>query len=1562
MARKRLNTKFLTIAGIVVGVVLLIAVVGAIFGGDAYRRVKWMVRGTPAEHAEKARKLYTENKFEEAGESFKRAMQLKGAPDAQMYTELGDCYSHLALADRENLIKAKACWDQAVAIDQAYVPALKRILDLLEADAERTARGTQAAERWEGVRVAAARLLQVAPDDVAAKVSFHRAILQRWTAGVDVGQTQVDESIRTLLAEADKNGKVNSDALFYGMSAMMQRAVERLKVPDRPGANAILAEVLRLVDASLAAYPNDAGVHFRAASTLRMLGFLERAETQAPKYQDRVKEEFEKAAQLVKPTDEYYVEMKLTWVKILESVPDQAGAEKIYRALLAELPADLSVRISYAEMLARISERRQDAIDLLENAPPPDMAKVAGIKAWIAKEQESVALFTLLNTKLDMHSSMRNKPEAAKLLSNAEEIYSKLSSYAGMADSPMGLQARGRLELARGQNLQAKQTLERALSMLPARPTTPAEADQRFRLMFMLAGADLATDQTGHAKSLLQELVAVDSKFVATRLMLAQLLIREKNMLEAKLHVDELIKLMPNSPVVTRLKIFTLDPEKDKDEITSLMAKLPDASRDEIVEKAQMAVFAGRKPDAIKLFESARAMDVNDLAVVVALARLYSDTGDKTRGLQLLDDAIAKNPDKTELKYNRGQIAGDDDLGGIRRDMIGQIQDPVKKALALHDVAVQEGNKEEAAKALATAIQLEPNNGRVVDLEFRYALMAKDWPKATEFMEQLAKLNQDQAGGLLYRVRLSLARGDLKGASEQAQQLTRTMPEFAQSWVVLGQVQRAQAMYAEALASFDRALSKQPGNTDAIRGAVDSSYAINDTRKARQYITQGRNMAPNATLFKEAELQWELSYGDPNKVIAPREENLKVAIENRDPAEQQAWLALGNTYLAVAATKDPTKDAAAIRQLNEKARDTFKAACAKFPDEVGFTKFYVDTLVQLKDQATAEKAIATLAARPAWQNKPEPVLLLASVYARMNKPADQEKTLRDFLATTPQSVPVQIQLSSLLSRQNKLDEALKLLEPNADEPSIRRQRIELQLNGGRLTEAEKEIQTALAATPTPSPFLLVRHANVLMQSGRSTQALSLLEDVISKNPNNSEALFYRAQIYVAAKKNLPQAIADMKAIREIPGTELQVRALLAEAYHYAGDDDASIRELEDAIAAFPTEKGPRLRLLARYREYNPPRWSQAERLLSKSRALPVFEKDLDFVIAEASMWLDRKDPTKANEMVTIGSRIAPNDMNLFRISCEVMFQAKQYKQLIARTDAIVKNKATPAPWWVYQYRGRAKKADTSDRAAALEEFTAGLDVAAASKDTAAETMLVQTISDEIGALQAAARLKDRAEKGDTRYRIMLASVLASDNDLPGAISWVERVIGDSNAKPEDLDTARTMAGVFYLKLNPPEMGKAADAYRKILERSPEDLIALNNLASVMLLPKSGFAPKEALPYSEKAYNILVAKHEVNPYIFDTHGYVLVLLGRLDEGINILQKAIDKEPIAEACYHMGEAFIAKGASRQADAEESLKQAAALLDAATKDNKPIDTELKSKIDNALERSKQLAASKS
>lgn len=115
-----------------------------------------------------------------------------------------------------------------------------------------------------------------------------------------------------------------------------------------------------------------------------------------------------------------------------------------------------------------------------------------------------------------------------------------------------------------------------------------------------------------------------------------------------------------------------------------------------------------------------------------------------------------------------------------------------------------------------------------------------------------------------------------------------------------------------------------------------------------------------------------------------------------------------------------------------------------------------------------------------------------------------------------------------------------------------------------------------------------------------------------------------------------------------------------------------------------------------------------------------------------------------------------------------------------------------------------------------------------------------------------------------------------------------------------------------------EYSKAIARYRLVLERKPDDVAALNNLAFALAV-RAG-APAEALPFAERAHRLAPSAAAVT----DTLGWVYVLLGRAAEAIPLLERATTEQPaLAEAHLHLARAY--HDAGRSADARRALDEA-------------------------------------
>jgi Flp pilus assembly protein TadD len=109
--------------------------------------------------------------------------------------------------------------------------------------------------------------------------------------------------------------------------------------------------------------------------------------------------------------------------------------------------------------------------------------------------------------------------------------------------------------------------------------------------------------------------------------------------------------------------------------------------------------------------------------------------------------------------------------------------------------------------------------------------------------------------------------------------------------------------------------------------------------------------------------------------------------------------------------------------------------------------------------------------------------------------------------------------------------------------------------------------------------------------------------------------------------------------------------------------------------------------------------------------------------------------------------------------------------------------------------------------------------------------------------------------------------------------------------------------------------RAIAAYRDILALRPQDPLASNNLANLLIDQRGDRASLEQAVELARGF-----QDARNPALADTLGWAYVKLGRVDEGIPLLRRAVEAAPEAPAIhYHLGVAFNEKGDRDQARAQ-------------------------------------------
>ena len=170
-------------------------------------------------------------------------------------------------------------------------------------------------------------------------------------------------------------------------------------------------------------------------------------------------------------------------------------------------------------------------------------------------------------------------------------------------------------------------------------------------------------------------------------------------------------------------------------------------------------------------------------------------------------------------------------------------------------------------------------------------------------------------------------------------------------------------------------------------------------------------------------------------------------------------------------------------------------------------------------------------------------------------------------------------------------------------------------------------------------------------------------------------------------------------------------------------------------------------------------------------------------------------------------------------------------------------------------------------------------------------------------------------------KVVQAQSRQARGDFPAARAAFEEALALDDGMT---DIWRVLASVYE---QTEDHDKADVVYRKLLERNPNDALALNNLAYSLAVRHQN--PQEALPMAERA-NLLTPRSAL---IYDTLGWIKHLTGDHVEGARLLAIAAQAMPAnAEVQLHAGVALAAAG--RLDDAAKMLK-AAETIDPKMKD---------------------------
>jgi len=388
------------------------------------------------------------------------------------------------------------------------------------------------------------------------------------------------------------------------------------------------------------------------------------------------------------------------------------------------------------------------------------------------------------------------------------------------------------------------------------------------------------------------------------------------------------------------------------------------------------------------------------------------------------------------------------------------------------------------------------------------------------------------------------------------------------------------------------------------------------------------------------------------------------------------------------------------------------AAFPAWADNAESSKFYDDALGRFERNDVAGAIIQLNNALQKDPNMLAAHVLMGRARLKNGDPAGAETSFEKALKLGVDRTEVALPLAQAYAAQGKSDALLERITPTGLPRESQIEILVLRGNAfadkGKTADALRSLDEARALDPK-SVAVRLALVNVLVRSGDKARASAVLDETIKIAPDSSAAWNLRAQL-AHLSGNLPAALADYtKAVALDPGN---VDALVAQAgllldlgrleetdaalaklqqvsprepraaYLRAvvasrrGDTDAVRRQLTDVVGLLdpvPKEvvgRYPQLLLLGGLSHYGLGNMEKASQYLAIYLQLNPKHPGASKLLA--SIYIDRRDPARAINLLEPVEPLAPNDPQLLSLLAAANMAQRRYTQAAAYLEKAVK--------------------------------------------------------------------------------------------------------------------------------------------------------------------------------------------------------------------------------------------------------------------------------------------------
>jgi tetratricopeptide (TPR) repeat protein len=587
----------------------------------------------------------------------------------------------------------------------------------------------------------------------------------------------------------------------------------------------------------------------------------------------------------------------------------------------------------------------------------------------------------------------------------------------------------------------------------------------------------------------------------------------------------------------------------------------------------------------------------------------------------------------------------------------------------------------------------------------------------------------------------------------------------------------------------------------------------------------------------------------------------------------------------------------------------------------------IQILVRKGDTSQAESLLRRLVA-----DNPKDSRLraqLVQLYLTSKRFDDAERELRSVADATPADTKLGMNLVRFLltvkGGKSARDELVARIKAGGDVFDYQIALAELDFTEGNLESAAQSLTGLVAIASNPERKLLAQTklAEMYVNKGNFAAAGPIVAEILQKDGHNTIGLRLRAAAKIE-KGDLEGAIADLRLALNDQPKSVELLMLMGVAYERSAKNELANRQYADALKASGFNPDIAQRYVAFLQRQSD--LAHAEDVLGE--VVGRNPSNLPTLTTLAQIRLVRKNWTgalaTADSIAKLGNNLGIAD----QIRASVFANQNRIEESVAaleRAHAASPDAFQPVVGLVSDYikLGKAGKAE-----GLLQDLLKKYPDNAEILVLMGQTKLAQNKYDDA---QKAYRAAIAKQPNDTNGYMALSDLFVRQKDFGAAAEIIRAGLRE---QPDNLGLRLSSAG---LQIQQGDDAGAITQYENILKEQPSALLAINNLASLLLDTRSDKeSVGRAVALSEKLRNSTI------PQFQDTLGWAQFKKGDPQAAVATLEIAAAKLPeLAAVHYHLGMSYAAVG---RADLAKEQFQKALTLEP---DGTPLKNEIRAAI---------------